>query len=56
MAYQFIGNDEPSDEQLFAIMKEVEADVIRKAKERKSQITDNLQKEYQNIRAKFPNL
>ena len=56
MAYQFIGNDEPSDEQLLAIMKEVEADVIRKDKERKKQIIDNLQKEYENVRALFPNL
>ena len=56
MTYQFSGNDEPSDEQLLAIMKEVQADVVRKNKERKSKIMDNLQKEYQKVRAMFPNL
>ena len=56
MTYQFTGNDEPSEEQLLAIMKEVEADVIREDKERKRKIITNLQKEYQNARALFPNL
>ncbi|GHS93969.1 hypothetical protein AGMMS50239_11260 [Bacteroidia bacterium] len=56
MAYRFTSDEEPTDEQLLVIMKEVEADVRQKSFERKNSIKDNLKREYDNARAMFPDL
>ena len=56
MNYRFTSDNEPTDEQLLTIMKEVEMDVRRKSKKRKSIIMANIQKEYLTARAMFPNL
>ncbi|GHT48135.1 hypothetical protein AGMMS49965_26320 [Bacteroidia bacterium] len=55
-SYRFISDTEPTEQQLLTIMKEVEADVRQKSFERKNIIKENLKREYDNARARFPNL
>lgn len=55
-SYRFISDTEPTEQQLLTIMKEVEADVRRKSFERTNIIKENLKREYDNARARFPNL
>jgi hypothetical protein len=51
--YRFTSDVEPTDEQLLAIMKEVEADVRRKSKENLQKIQENIQREYEKVQAMF---
>ena len=44
MTYRFTSDEEPTDEQLLVIMKEVEADVRQKSFERKNIIKENLKR------------
>jgi len=56
MYYRFTSDKEPTDEQLFALMKEVESDVRQQNLILQTMIAENIQREYRNVRAVFPNL
>jgi len=56
MYYRFTSDKEPSDEQLFTLMKEVERDVRQQNEKLKTIIAENIQREYENVRKMFPNL
>jgi hypothetical protein len=56
MTYRFTSDEEPTDEQLLVIMKEVEADVCRENEEIKAQMQINFQQEYKNARLRFQTL
>ena len=56
MYYRFTSDKEPTDEQLFTLMKEVENDVRQQNLNLQTVIAENIQREYQNVRAVFPNL
>jgi hypothetical protein len=56
MTYRFTSDEEPTDEQLLVIMKEVEADVRRENEEIKVQMQINFQQEYKNARLRFQTL
>ena len=56
MYYRFTSDKEPTDEQLFTLMKEVESDVRQQNLNLQTIIAENIQREYQNVRAVFPNL
>jgi hypothetical protein len=51
--YRFTSDVEPTDEQLLAIMKEVESDVRRKSAENIKQLQESIQKEYDNAKIRF---
>jgi hypothetical protein len=55
-SYRFISDTEPTDQQLFTIMKEVEEDVRRKSKENSRKIRENIRREYENIQTMFQTL
>jgi hypothetical protein len=52
-SYRFTSDSEPTDEQLFFIMKEVETDVRRQSEENSLRIQENIQREYRNTQAMF---
>ena len=56
MYYRFTSDKEPTDEQLFTLMKEVERDVRQQKLTLQAVIAENIQREYRNVRAAFPNL
>jgi len=56
MYYRFTSDKEPTDEQLFTLMKEVESDVRQQNLNLQAVIAENIQREYNNARAIFPYL
>jgi hypothetical protein len=56
MYYRFTSDNEPTDEQLLTLMKEVQADVHRENETIKKIMAENIQREYANARAMFPDL
>ncbi|MDR0829190.1 MAG: hypothetical protein LBN95_03650 [Prevotellaceae bacterium] len=52
-SYRFTSDTEPTDEQLFTIMKEVESDVRRENAENILRIQENIQREYRNTQSMF---
>jgi len=56
MYYRFVSDNEPSEEQLAYIMQEVREEVREKNSNLQSMITENIFREYQNMKKIFPNL
>lgn len=56
MYYRFTSDSEPTDEQLLALMKEVQADVCRENENLKTIMAENIRREYDNARTMFPDL
>jgi len=56
MYYRFTSDDEPTDEQLFTLMKEVESDVRQQNLNLQAVIAENIQREYNNAQKIFPHL
>jgi len=56
MYYRFTSENEPKEEQLLLLMQEVREEVRKKNAKLQSTIVENIQREYENIRKKFPNL
>jgi len=56
MYYRFTSDNEPKEEQLSLLMKEVREEVREKNLNLQSVITENIQREYENIKKIFPNL
>jgi len=51
MTYSFLQDDEPTDEQLFAIMQEVAEEARRGREEATRQVIENIEREYSRIRS-----
>ena len=56
MYYRFTSENEPKEEQLSSLMKEVRDEVRRKNSNSQAVITENIRREYENIKKLFPNL
>ena len=56
MYYRFTSDNEPSEEQLTVLMKEVRECVKEKNTKLQSVIQENIQQEYENAKKMFPNL
>jgi len=56
MYYRFTSDNEPKDEQLSLLMQEARREVREKNSNMQSVITENIQREYENIKKIFPNL
>jgi len=56
MYYRFTSDNEPKEEQLSLLMKEVRKEVRKKNSNVQSVITENIRREYENIKKMFPNL
>ena len=56
MYYRFMGDSEPSEEQLTVLMQEVNEEVREKNSKLQSLVLENIQREYENIKKIFPNL
>ena len=56
MYYRFTSDNEPSEEQLATLMQEVREEVRAKNSNLQSVITNNIQREYENVKKMFPNL
>ena len=56
MYYRFTSDNEPSEEQLSTLMQEVREEVRKKNSNLQSVITENIQREYENVQRMFPNL
>ena len=56
MYYRFTSDTEPKDEQLSLLMQEARREVREKNSNLQSVITENIQREYENIKKIFPNL
>jgi len=56
MYYRFTSDNEPSEEQLAVIMQEVGEEVREKKSKTQSMITENILREYQNVKKLFPNI
>jgi len=56
MYYRFTSDSEPKVEQLSLIMQEARKEVREKNSNLQSVITENIQREYENIKKIFPNL
>jgi guanylate kinase len=56
MYYRFTSDNEPKEEQLLLLMQEARAEVQEKNSNLQSVITENIQREYENIKKIFPNL
>jgi hypothetical protein len=56
MNYRFISDDEPTDEQLQVIMKEVETESRKQSEHIRKSIVPNINKEYEKMIALFPQL
>jgi len=56
MYYRFTSNNEPKEEQLLLLMQEVSEEVRKKNSRLQSAITENIQREYKNIKKIYPNL
>jgi len=56
MYYRFTSDSEPKEEQLSHLMQEARKEVKEKNSNLQSVITENIQREYENIKKIFPNL
>ena len=56
MYYRFTSDNEPSEEQLSTLMKEVREEVQKKNSNLQLVIAKNIQREYENVKKMFPNL
>lgn len=56
MYYRFTSDSEPKEAQLSLLMQEVREEVQEKNSKLQSVITENIQREYENIKKIFPNL
>jgi hypothetical protein len=56
MYYRFTSDNEPKEEQLILLMQEAREEVRKKNSNLQSVITENIQREYKNIKKIFPNL
>jgi len=56
MYYRFTSDTEPKEEQLSLLMQEARREVREKNSNWQSVITENIQREYENIKKIFPNL
>jgi hypothetical protein len=56
MYYRFTSDNEPKEEQLLLLMQEARKEVREKNSNLQSVITENIQREYENIKKIFPNL
>ena len=56
MYYRFTSDSEPKEEQLSLIMQEARKEVREKNLNLQSVITENIRREYENIKKIFPNL
>ena len=56
MYYRFTSDTEPKEEQLSFLMQEARQEVREKNSNLQSVITENIQREYENIKKIFPNL
>jgi guanylate kinase len=56
MYYRFTSDNEPKEEQLSLLMQEAREEVRKKNSNLQSVITENIQREYENIKKIFPNL
>ena len=56
MYYRFTSDTEPKEEQLSLLMQEARREVREKNSNLQSVITENIQREYENIKKIFPNL
>jgi len=56
MYYRFIGDNEPTEEQLSFLMQEVGKEVQKNKSNLQSIIDTNIMREYQNAKKIFPNL
>jgi len=56
MYYRFTSDNEPKEEQLSRLMQAVREEVREKNSNLQTIITENIQREYENIKKIFPNL
>ena len=56
MYYRFTSNTEPREEQLISLMCDIEKEVRERNSNLQSLIEDNILREYQIVKKKFPNL
>ena len=56
MYYRFISDNEPKEEQLLHLMQAAREEVRKKNSNLQSVITENIQREYENIKKMYPNL
>ena len=56
MYYRFTSDNEPKEEQLSLLMQEARAEVRKKNSNLQSVVTENIQREYENIKKIFPHL
>ena len=56
MYYRFTSDNEPKEEQLFLLMQEASEEVRLRNSNLQSVITENIQREYENVKKLFPNL
>ena len=56
MYYRFTSDNEPKEEQLALLMREVSEEVRKKNSSLQSEIVKNIKREYENIKRIFPSL
>jgi len=56
MYYRFTSDKEPKEEQLSLLMQEVREEVRGRNSNLQTVITENIQREYENVKKLFPNL
>jgi hypothetical protein len=56
MYYRFTSDSEPKEQQLSTLMQEARMEVREKNSNLQSVITENIQREYENVKKLFPNL
>ncbi|MCL2072427.1 MAG: hypothetical protein FWH18_00745 [Marinilabiliaceae bacterium] len=56
MYYRFTSDEEPTDEQLEALMEDAIEEVRKKNANKQALISENIYREYQNVKKMFPNL
>jgi len=56
MYYRFTSENEPKEEQLLLLMQEVKEEVRKKNSSLQSAIVENIRREYEIIKKKYPNL
>jgi Spy/CpxP family protein refolding chaperone len=56
MYYRFTSDSEPQEQQLSTLMQEARREVREKNSNLQYEITENIQREYENVKKLFPNL
>jgi len=56
MYYRFTSDSEPTEEQLSTLMQEVREEVREKNLKLRFVVTENIKREYENVKKMFPNL